>query len=68
MLSDANIKAVDAELSWRHDQWGFSMFRPIPFIVSDLPEADLLYMMQISMLDHLQKWIFYLLKTHERLN
>jgi hypothetical protein len=24
--------------------------------------------MQVGMLDHLQKWIFHFMKTHERLN
>jgi hypothetical protein len=29
---------------------------------------DLLHTMQIGMLDHLQKWIFHLIKKHERLD
>jgi hypothetical protein len=36
--------------------------------VSDLPKPNLLYTIQISMHDHLQKWIFHFLKTHERLD
>jgi hypothetical protein len=44
------------------------MFRHIPCIVSDLPKPDLLHTMPIGMLDHLQKWIFYFMKTHERLD
>jgi len=36
--------------------------------VSDLPKPDLLHTMQIDMLDHLQKWIFHFMKTHERLD
>jgi hypothetical protein len=67
-LSDANTKAVDAELSSRHVHRGFNQFRHIPCIVSDLPKPDLLHTMQISMLDHLQKWIFHFMKTHERLD
>jgi len=37
-------------------------------MVSDLPKPNLLHTMQIGMLDHLQKWIFHFMKTHERLN
>jgi len=44
------------------------VFRHIPGIVSDLPKRDLLHTMQIGMLDHLQKCIFHLMKTHERLD
>jgi hypothetical protein len=36
--------------------------------VSDFPKPDLLHTMQIGMLDHLQKWIFHFIKTHERLD
>jgi hypothetical protein len=36
--------------------------------VSDLPKPNLLHTMQIGMLDHLQKWIFYFMKMHERLD
>ena len=36
--------------------------------MSDLPKPDLLHTMQIGMLDHLQKWIFHFMKTHERLD
>jgi len=36
--------------------------------VSDLPKLDLLHTMQIGMLDHLQKWIFHFMMTHEWLN
>jgi hypothetical protein len=35
--------------------------------VSDLPNPDLLHTMQIGMFDHLKKWIFHFMKTHERL-
>jgi hypothetical protein len=55
MLSDANTKAADAELSTRHVHREFNVFQHIPCIVSDLPKPDLLHTMQISMLDHLQK-------------
>jgi hypothetical protein len=44
------------------------VFRGIPCIVSDLPKPDLLHTMQIGMLHHLQKWIFHLNKTHERVH
>jgi len=44
------------------------MFRHNPCIVSDRPKPDLLHTMQIGMLDHLQKWIFHFMKTHERLD
>jgi hypothetical protein len=36
--------------------------------MSDLPKPDLLRTMQIGMLDHLQKWCFHFMKTHERLD
>jgi hypothetical protein len=36
--------------------------------LSTLPKPDLLHTMQIGMLDHLQKWIFHFMKTHERLD
>jgi len=67
-LSDANTKAADAKLSSRHVHRGLNLFRHIPCIVSDLPKPDLLHTMQIGMLDHLQKWIFHFMKTHERLD
>jgi len=43
------------------------VFRHIPCILSDLPKPDLLHTMQIGMLDHLQKWIFHFMKSHEQL-
>jgi hypothetical protein len=66
--SNANTKAADAELSLRHVHRGCNVLCHIPCIVSDLPKPDLLHTMQIGMLDHLQKWIFHLMKTHERLD
>jgi hypothetical protein len=66
MLSDANTKATDAELSGRHVHRGFTVFRNIPSIVSELPKPELLHTMQIGLLDHLQKWLFQFMKTHER--
>jgi hypothetical protein len=36
--------------------------------VSALLKPDFLHTMQIRMLDHLQKWIFHFMKTHERLD
>jgi len=68
MLSDANTKAANAELSSRHVQRGFNVFRHIPCIVGDLPNPDLLHTTQFGMLHHLQKWIFHFMKTHERLD
>jgi len=68
MLSNANTKAANAELSSRHVHRGFNVFRHIPCIVSDLPKPDLLHTMQISILDHLQKWIFHFMKTHKWLD
>jgi len=67
-LSDANRKAADGELSSRHVQQGFNIFRHIPCIVSDLPKPDLLPTMKIGMLEHLPQWIFHFMKTHERLD
>jgi len=68
MLSDANNMAADAELSSRHVHRRFNMFLHIPCMVSDLLKPDLLHTMQISMLDHLQKWIFHFMKTHKWLD
>ena len=67
-LSDGNTNAADAELSLRHVHRGFNLFLHNPCIVSDLPKPDLLHPMQISKIDHLQKWIFHFMKTHERLD
>ena len=67
-LSNANAKAADAKLSLHHVNREFSLFRHIPYIVSDHPKPDLLHTMQIAMLDHLQKWIFHFMKTHEWLD
>jgi hypothetical protein len=68
MLSDANTKAANAELSSRHIHRGVTVFSHIPWIVSDIPHPDILHTMQIVMLDHLLKWIFHFIKTHERLD
>jgi hypothetical protein len=67
-LRNANTKAADAELSSRGVDAEFHVFRHISCIVSDLPKPDLLHTMQIGMLDHLQKWIFHFIKTHEWLD
>jgi len=67
-LIDAKTKSADTELSSCHVQQRFNMFRHIPSIVSDLPKPDLLHTMQSCMLDHLQKWIFHCMKTHEPLD
>jgi hypothetical protein len=63
-LHDANTKAADAELSSHHVHREFNKFRHIPYIVSDLAKPDLLHTMQISMLDHLQKWVFHFMMMH----
>jgi len=65
MLSDTNTKAANAKLSPHHVHRGFTVFRHILCIASDIPKPDLLHTMQIGMLDHLQKWIFHFMKTHE---
>ena len=67
-LSDANSKAANAKLSLHHVQRGFNMFQHIRCMVSNLLQQDLLHTMQIVMLEHLQKWIFHFMKTHEWLN
>jgi len=68
MLSDANTKAANAELSSRQVHRAFNVFRHNPCIASDLPQPDLLHTMQISMPDHLQKWMFHCMKAHKRLD
>jgi len=67
-LSNANTKAADAEISSRYVHWGFNVLRHIPCVVRDLPKPDLLHSMQIGMLDHLQKWIFHFMNTHQWLD
>jgi len=67
-LSDANTTAADSELSSRHVHRGCKVIQYNPCIMSDLPKPDLLHTMQIGMLDHLQKWILHLMKTHKRLD
>jgi hypothetical protein len=44
------------------------VFRHNPCILSDLLKPDLLHTTQIGMLDHLRKWIFHIMKTHEQLD
>jgi len=68
MLSDANTKAANVKLWSPHAHGGINVFQHIPCIVSDLPKLNILHTMQIGMLDHLQKWIFHFLKTHEWLD
>jgi len=68
MLSDANTKEANAEVSSRHVHRVFNVFWHIPCIVSDLPKPDLLHTMQIGMLDHLQKLIVHFMQMHERLD
>jgi hypothetical protein len=59
MLSNANTKAVGANLLSRHVHRGFNVILHILSIESDLPKPNLLHTMQIGMLDHLHKWIFH---------
>jgi len=66
MLSDANTKAADAELSSCHENQGFNVFQRISCIVGNLPKSNLLQTMQIGMLRHFQKRIFHFMKTHEQ--
>jgi hypothetical protein len=66
-LSDTNTKAADAELSSHVVHQEIHVIEQIPSIVSDLPMSDILHTMQISMLDHSQKWIFHSMKTYKRL-
>jgi len=68
MLHNAHTKPGDPGLLYRPVHRGFNQVRHIPCIFSDLPKPDLLDTIQIGMLDHLQKWIFYCMKMHERLN
>ena len=68
MLSDVNTMAANAKLSSRLVHRRFNMFRHIPWIVSDLPQPDLLHTLQIGMLDHLEKWICHFTKKHECLD
>jgi len=65
-LSDAHTKGAEVELLSRHVHRGFNVFRHIPCIVSDFPKPAHLHTMSNGMLDHLQKWIFHFMKTHER--
>jgi hypothetical protein len=62
-LSDAYTKVADAELSLCHVYRRFNMIEHIRCIISDLLRTIL-----IGKLDHLQKWIFHLMKTHEQLD
>jgi hypothetical protein len=68
MVSNANTKAVDTELTAGNDHQGFILFEQIPCIVSDLQKSDLFHTMQIGILDHFQNWRFHISKTHERLD
>jgi len=67
-LRNANTKAANAQILSRHVHQGFNVFRHIPSIVSNLPKPKLIHTMQISMLGHLEKWIFHFMKTHEPLD
>jgi len=67
-LSHVNTKAAEADLSLQHVHQGFNVFGHIRSIVSDLTTPDLLHTMQITMLDHLPKWRFHFIKTHEWLD
>jgi hypothetical protein len=68
LLSEANRQAANDELSSRHFDRGFNVFRQIPCIVNDCPKSSHLHTMQLGMLDHHQKSIFHFMTTHERLD
>jgi len=44
------------------------VFQHIPYIVRDISKLDLLYTMQIGILDHLKQWIFHFMQTNEQLD
>jgi len=67
-LSNTNTTAANAKLLSRHVHQGFYVCRQILCIGSNLPKPYLLHSMQIGLLDHLQKWIFHFMKTHEGLD
>jgi len=66
-LRDPNMNRPDAELSSHHLDQGLNVFEHSLWVVSDLLNPDHIYTMQITMLYHLQKWIFHLKKTHQQL-
>jgi hypothetical protein len=68
VLSEPITKADNAKLSSRHVHEWFNVIQHITCIVRDLPKPDLFHIMQIGMLDHLQKWIFHFIKMNERLD
>jgi hypothetical protein len=65
--SIANSKAADGELSTRHVDRVFNMFRHIPWIVSDLLKSDLLHTILIGMVDYRHKLIVNFMKMDEQL-
>ena len=65
-LSDANTKEADAELSSCHVYQEFHEFWCITCIMRDILKPDLLHTIQIGMLNHLQKWIFQFIMTHQQ--
>ena len=60
--------AADAKNFSHHVHRRFNMLWQITHIGSDFPKPDLLHTIEITMLDHLQKWIFHFMKTHELLD
>jgi len=68
MLTEANTKAADTELSSRHVHQGIKVSWHNPCIISDLPRLNLPHTMQIGMIGHSGKWIFHFMKMHKRLN
>jgi len=67
-LNDSNTKAANADLLSPHVHQGLNVIHNITCTVSDLAKFDLLHTMQIGMVDHLQRWIFHFMKTHEWLD
>jgi hypothetical protein len=67
-LRDVTGKAVDTELSCRDVHREINILQNIRYIVSDLSRRDVLHTMRISVLHHLQNWIFDLINRHEWLD
>lgn len=68
ILDEENTQESSDVLADVHVHKGFNAFRHIPCTVSELPKPDLLHTMQLGMLDHLHKWLFHFMKTHNRLD
>jgi hypothetical protein len=67
-LSHANSNTAFAELTSCHVHPGFNVFQHTPCVVSSLPMPNLFQTMQTDKLDHLQRCIIHLMKSHELLD